>query len=53
MDNGGAIHVTVAEWLTPSGDPIGKEGIAVDIEISDDPETEADEVVQRAVAELQ
>ncbi len=53
MENGGAIHITVAEWITPSGDSIGEDGIAVDIESSDDPETEdVDEALQRAIEAL-
>jgi len=46
---GGGLHVTVAKWLLPSGTPISKEGINVDVEATDDPETEPDEVVQKAI----
>lgn len=52
LSNGGGLHVTVARWLLPSGDWIQDEGIPVNIEVKDDPETEADEVLQRALKEF-
>jgi len=52
LSNGGALHVTIAQWLLPSGEWIHDEGIPVDIEIKDDRETEEDEVLLRAVEEL-
>ena len=41
-----------ARWLLPNGDWIQDEGIPVNIEVKDDPETEADEVLQRALKEF-
>ena len=52
LSNGGGLHVTVARWLLPNGDWIQDEGIPVNIEVKDDPETEADEVLQRALKEF-
>lgn len=52
LSNGGALHVTIARWLLPAGDWIQDEGIPVDIEVEDDPETEQDEVLLRAIEEL-
>lgn len=49
LSGGGGLHVTVAKWLLPSGDLISKEGIAVDVEVKNDPATEVDEVVQKAI----
>jgi carboxyl-terminal processing protease len=33
LSNGGALYVTIAEWLTPSGKLINKVGIIPDIEV--------------------
>jgi carboxyl-terminal processing protease len=52
LTNGGGLHVTVAEWLTPDGSSIHEAGIPVSIEVSDNAETEEDEVLQRAMQEL-
>ncbi len=52
LENGGGLHVTVARWLLPKGDWIHDEGIPVDVEVKDDPETEVDEVVLRGIEEL-
>jgi carboxyl-terminal processing protease len=49
LSNGGGLHVTIARWLLPKGDWIHDEGIPVDVEIKDDPETEADEQLQKAI----
>ncbi|NCN87669.1 MAG: S41 family peptidase [Candidatus Pacebacteria bacterium] len=52
LSNGGGLHVTVAKWVLPSGSWIHKEGIPVDVEVSDDSETEVDEVVLKAIEVL-
>lgn len=52
LSNGGGLHVTIAEWLLPKGDSIQDTGIPVSVEVKNDPATEADEVVLRAVEEL-
>ncbi len=52
LSGGAGLHVTVARWLLPNGDWIHEKGIAPTIEVKDDPETEQDEVVLRAVEEL-
>ncbi|MEN8253363.1 MAG: S41 family peptidase [Patescibacteria group bacterium] len=52
LSNGGALHVTIAKWLLPGGQWIHEEGIPVDVEVKDDPETEEDEVIVRALEEL-
>lgn len=52
LANGGALHVTIARWLLPAGAWIHDEGIPVDIEVKDDPHTEPDEVVMRALEAL-
>lgn len=49
LSNGGGLHVTVARWMLPGGDWIHEEGIPVDVEVKDDPETEADEQLLRAI----
>lgn len=52
LNNGGALHVTIAQWLLPSGEWIHHEGIPVNVEVQDDPETEQDEALQRALEVL-
>lgn len=49
LSNGGGLHVTIARWLLPKGDWIHEEGIPVDVEVKDDPETEIDEQLQKAI----
>ncbi len=52
LSNGGGLHVTIGRWLTPKGDWINDNGLAVDIEVAQDYETEADEVLDRAIQEF-
>ncbi len=52
LSNGGGLHVTIARWLLPSGEWIHDEGIPVNIEIADNPDTEEDEQLLRAIEEL-
>ena len=53
LSNGGALHVTIAKWLLPSGQWIHHEGIPVDIEVKDDPATaDIDEALQKAIETL-
>ncbi|MFZ5376266.1 MAG: S41 family peptidase [Patescibacteria group bacterium] len=52
LSNGGGLHITIAKWMLPKGDWIHHEGIPVDVEVKDDPETDKDEVLERAVREL-
>jgi carboxyl-terminal processing protease len=52
LSNGGGLHITIGRWLMPKGEWIHEEGIAVDVEIKDNPDTEQDEVLQRGIEEL-
>lgn len=52
LSNGGGLHVTIGRWLTPKGDWINDNGLAVDIEVAQDYDTEADEVLDRAIQEF-
>lgn len=52
LSGGGGLHVTVAKWVLPSGGWIHKEGISVDVEVSDNITTEEDEVVLKAIEVL-
>jgi len=52
LDNGAGLHVTVARWLLPQGEWIHETGIPVDVEVKDDPDTETDEVLNKAIESL-
>jgi carboxyl-terminal processing protease len=49
LSNGGGIHITVARWMLPGGDWIHDEGIEVDIEVEQNPDTTEDEQLLRAI----
>lgn len=49
FNDGSGLHVTIARWLLPNGGWIHEEGLPVDVEAEDDPETENDEVVLKAI----
>lgn len=53
LNDGAGLNVTIARWLLPSGESIQDTGIPVTIEVTDDPNTETDEVLQRALVEIQ
>ena len=52
LKNGGGIHVTIARWILPSGEWIHEKGIPVDIEVTDNPDTENDEMLDKAIEVL-
>lgn len=52
LSNQAAVHITVARWLLPSGEWIHEDGIPVSVEVTDNPETEVDEVLERGAQEL-
>ncbi len=49
---GAGLHVTIAEWLLPNGANIHGNGLMADVEVKDDPATEADEQVLKAIEVL-
>lgn len=52
LSSGAGLHVTVAKWILPNGDWIQETGIPVNVEVQDDPNTEVDEVIEKAKEEL-
>lgn len=53
LSNGGGMHITVGRWLLPKGSWIHDEGLEVDVEVKDDPETpDVDEMLNKAIEEL-
>jgi len=55
LSGGAGLHVTVAEWLLPSGKNIHKEGLAPDVEVKfvfDEKNVEKDNQVDKALEEL-
>ncbi len=52
LSDGSAVKITVAQWLTPDGKSITKDGIEPDVEVEDDAETDEDEVLEAAAKAL-
>lgn len=50
--NNTMLQMTVAKWLSPQGEWFHGRGVSPQIEVTDDPATPADEVLQKAVAVL-
>ena len=49
LKDGTYVKVTISEYFSPKGNKINKIGVAPDYEIEDDPTTEADEQLDKAV----
>ncbi|MDO8503432.1 MAG: S41 family peptidase [bacterium] len=47
------LHITKAKWLTPKGTWVNEVGLTPDVEVVDDPKTEADEQLQEAIKLLE
>ena len=52
LSNGGGLHITVGRWLLPKGSWIHKEGIPVDVEVKNNPDTKEDEVLFKGIETL-
>ncbi len=52
VSSGGALKLTIREFLTPNGNKINKEGITPDIEVEEVEDNETDEQLQKAIDEL-
>jgi carboxyl-terminal processing protease len=52
LDNGGALDLTVGEYLTRGGDSVNGKGIPPDVKARDLPKTRRDEGLARALQEL-
>lgn len=52
LSNGGGLHITVARWLTPSGNWIHKDGLPVDVEAAQNYDTPEDEVLEKAAEQF-
>lgn len=50
--DGSSLRITFAQWLTPDRNVIQEVGIAPDVPVTDDPETETDEQLEAAIAVL-
>lgn len=49
LPGGTGLHVTTARWLLPDGSTIDEQGVRPDVEIADDPDTQADEQLLQAI----
>lgn len=52
LSGNSAVKITVAKWLTPNGNHIDQIGIEPNIEVQDDANTDADEILLRAVEQF-
>ncbi|HWB68350.1 MAG TPA: S41 family peptidase [Solirubrobacterales bacterium] len=52
LSNGGALKLTIGEYFTPKGVNLAGKGIHPDVPARDDPQTKADEGMQRALEVL-
>jgi len=52
VSSGGALKLTIKEFLTPNGNKINKEGIKPDIEVENIKDNDIDEQLQKAIQEL-
>lgn len=52
LRSGGALRLTTARYLTPNGFDLAERGLPPDIRAVDDADTEVDEALERAIAEL-
>jgi carboxyl-terminal processing protease len=43
LNNGAGLNITIGRWLTPSGKSIQEEGLSVDVEAPNKPDTDEDE----------
>ena len=49
VDGNSGLHITIARWLTPSGFWVNDGGLVPDYEVEDNPETEEDEQLEKAI----
>jgi carboxyl-terminal processing protease len=49
LANGGALHLTIARYLTPKGFDLNHKGLEPNVVVVDNPKTPADEALQRAL----
>ncbi len=52
LSNGGVLDITVGEYFLPSGENIGKKGVVPTVKAKDDPETDRDEALPKALRTL-
>jgi len=52
LSGGAGLHITTARWLLPSGESIDEVGLRPDVEVKDDPQTETDEQLEKAIEVL-
>jgi len=50
LRNGGALKLTTARYLTPSGYDLAKRGLPPSVKVLDDPKTQPDEALQRGLS---
>ena len=49
FEGGASLHITIAKWLTPKGTWVNDSGLEPDVTIEDNPDTEEDEQLLKAI----
>lgn len=49
LEGGSGLHITIARWITPSGFWVNEKGLTPDVVVEDDPDTEEDEQLEKAI----
>ena len=49
LEGGSGLHITIARWITPSGFWVNEKGLEPDVAVEDDPDTAADEQLEKAI----
>jgi len=50
LDDGASLRLTTAVYYTPAGRDINEQGVEPDVRAVDDPDTQRDEALQRALS---
>lgn len=52
FEGGESLHITIAKWLTPKGTWVNETGLEPDVSVEDNPDTQEDEQLERAIEAL-
>lgn len=52
FEGGESLHITIAKWLTPKGTWVNETGLEPDVSVEDNPDTQEDEQLEKAIEAL-